>query len=70
VDEAVLGGRREEVFLIIEAVIVLEGSNVGKKLEIVGGGGRDRGTGDDIFWGGGDVGVVTKGKSRPDGRDG
>ena len=43
---------------------------MGEELEIVGGGGRDRGTGDDIFWGGGDIGVITKGKSGPDRRDG
>jgi len=70
VDKGILGGRGEEVFLVIEKVVVLEGGNVGEELKIIGRGRRDRGAGDGIFWRGRDVRVVTKGKSGPDGRDG
>ena len=68
VDKGVLGERGEEVFLIVEAVVVLEGGDVGEEFEIVGGGRRDRGASDNICRRGRVVGVVAKGKSGPDGR--
>jgi len=67
VDKAILGGRREEVLLVVKVIIVLEGSDVSKELKIVGQGGRGRGAGDNIIGGGGVVGVIAGGKSRPNG---
>jgi len=70
VDEGILGRRGEEVFLVIKAVIVLEGGDVCEELKIVGWGRRDGGAGDNICGRGGVVGVVAGGKSRPDRRFG
>ena len=69
VDEGVLGGRREDVLLLVVTVLRLVGGDVGKEFEVVGWGGRDGGTGDDIGRGVGDVeeGIILDVvKGRPD----
>ena len=55
VDKGVLGGRREDVFLLVVAVLRLVGGDVGKEFKVIGGSGGDGGTGDDIDRGVGDV---------------
>ena len=52
-DKRVLGERREEVFLVVEAIIVLESGDVSKEVEVGGGGRGDGGAGDNIVRGGG-----------------
>ena len=54
-DKGVLGGRREDIFLLVVVVFGLVGGNVGKKLEVVGGSGGNGGTGDDVGGGLGDI---------------
>jgi len=60
VDVGVLGGRGEEIFLLVFMVLGFVGGDVGKDVETEDRGGRDGGTGDDIIWAVGDVaeGVV------------
>ena len=48
VHKGVLGGRWEEVLLLVVAVLRLVGSDVGEEFEVVGGSGGDGSTGDDI----------------------
>ena len=55
VDEGILGEGREEVFLVVVMVLVFESSNMGEDVEVGGGGGRDRGTCDNVCGGIGDV---------------
>ena len=59
-DKGILGGRREEVFLLVFSVLELMGGDVGEDVETKDGGRGDRGTGDDIVRAIGDVeeGVV------------
>ena len=54
-DEGVLGGRREEVLLLVVSVLRLVGSDVGKKVEVVGWSRGDRGAGDNVGRGVGDI---------------
>ena len=68
-DKGILGGRWEEIFLLVVAVLGLVLGNVGKEFEVVGGSGGDRGTGDDICGGVRDVKewvVLDVVKGRPD----
>jgi len=58
VDKGILGGRGEEVFLLVFLVLGLIGGDVGKDIKTKDGGGGDGGTGDDI---GGTVGDVEEG---------
>ena len=55
VDKGVLGGRREDVLLLVVMVFRLIGGDVSKEFEIVGWGRGDGGTSDDIGRGVGDV---------------
>jgi len=48
VDVGVLGGRREEIFLLVLTVLGFVGGDVGEDVETEDGGGRDGGTCDDI----------------------
>ena len=48
VDEGVLGGHGEKVFLLVFLVLGLVGGDVGKNIETKDRGGGDGGTGDDI----------------------
>ena len=54
-DKGILGGRREEVLLLVVPVFGLVGGNMGKEFEVVGGSGGDGGTSDDVGGGVGDV---------------
>jgi len=68
-DKGVLGGHREDILLLVVAVLGFVGGNMGKEFEIVGGSGGDRGTGDDVGGGVGDVEkwvVLNIVKGRPD----
>jgi len=58
VDVGVLGGCGEEIFLLVFTVLGFVGGDVGEDVKTEDGGGRDRGTGDDI---GGTVWNVEKG---------
>ena len=64
-----MGGRWEDVLLLVVAVLRFVGGDVGKEFEVIGGSGGDGGAGDDI---GGGVGDVEEGivldvvKDRPD----
>ena len=68
-DKRVLGGRGEDILLLVITVLGLVGGNVSKEFEVVGRGRGDGGTGDDV---GGGVGDVEEGevfsvvKSGPD----
>jgi len=55
IDKGVLGGRREEVFLLVLTVLGLVGSDVGKDVKTDNWGGGDRGAGDNIIGAVGDV---------------
>ena len=55
VDVVVLGGRREEVFLLVFSVLGLVGGDVGKDVKAEDWGGGDGGTGDDVCGAVGDV---------------
>ena len=69
VHKGVLGGCRKEVLLLVVAVLGFVSGNVGKGFEVVGRGGRDRGAGDDIGRGIGDIEkreVLDVVKGRPD----
>jgi len=48
VDVGVLGGRGEEIFLLVFTVLGFVSGDVGEDVETEDGGGRDGGTGDDI----------------------
>ena len=48
VDEAILGWGGEEVFLIVEAIVILKGGNVGKKVKVGDGSGGGGGAGNDV----------------------
>ena len=60
VDKGVLGGRREDILLLVVAILRLVGSDVGEEFKVIGGSRGDGGAGDDISRGVGDVeeGVV------------
>jgi len=68
VDVGVLGGCREEIFLLVFTVLGFVGGDMGEDVKTEDGGGRDGGTGDDI---GGTVWNVEEGvilevvKNRP-----
>jgi len=49
VDKGVLGGCREEVFLLVFMVLRLVGGDVGKNSKVINWGGRVGGTGDNIL---------------------
>ena len=53
VDKGILGGRREDILLLVITVLGLVGGDVGKEFEVVGRSGGDGGTGDDV---GGEIG--------------
>ena len=55
VDKGILGGRWEEVLLLVVTVLRFVGGDVGKKFEVVTRSGGDGGTGDEIGGGVGDV---------------
>ena len=55
VDVGVLGGRGEEIFLLVFTVLGFVGSDVGEDVETEDGGGGDGGTGDDVSGTVGDV---------------
>jgi len=47
-DKTILGGCREEVLLIVEAVVVLISDDMGEEVKVGDGCGGDQGTGDDV----------------------
>ena len=55
VHKGILGGHREEILLLVVAVLGFIGGDVGKGLKVVSRSGGDRGTGDDVGRGVGDV---------------
>ena len=55
VHEGVLGGRWEDVLLLVVTVLRLVGGDVSEELKVVGGSGGDGGAGDDVGGGIGDV---------------
>ena len=55
VDKGILGGRGEEIFLLVFSVLGLVGGDVGKDVEAKEGGGGNGGTGDNISGAVGDV---------------
>ena len=50
-----MGGRWEDILLLVVMVLRLVGGDVGEEFEVVGRGGGDGGTSDNIGWGVGDV---------------
>jgi len=55
VDVGVLGGRREEIFLLVLTILRFVVGDVGEDVETEDGGGRDGSTGDDVHGAVGDV---------------